>query len=222
MQNLRLETSSLLFGTIAIILFLLPYFLYTKEFFGENGAIQKGDYMSAIGKIIAIHITIVFFALAFTSIMEITMSYRKEFAPSVALANFFHTNANWEHLISLMISNHATSSAAGGKMMSDTALARQVVTNYYGLAIAFFMLVIPIIVIAITLTVGMKKDDRGEQNISEKLFFTSIIYAFVTFLVWFHALLASAYVMVFTESHFSFFKVMSTLWNLLLVQGATR
>lgn len=219
MQSLRLETSSLIYGTLAIIIFIYPYFMYTKEFFGDNTVIKKGDYFSMVGKVFGLHLSFLFFALAAISIIDVMMAYRPEFSPKTALKYFFHVNENWKDLINLMVHHTSNeSTTVGSTVTKETTAAHQVVINFYGVVLAFLMLVIPIISITITMMVAFAKDDKGTSSPSIKIFNASLAYAFIVLIIWLHAMFSSVFVTIFTGVNFSFYEIMSSFWHILLLE----
>ena len=215
---LKIETTALLYGTIGVIIFLFPYFMYAKEFLSENGAGEKGQYFQVIGKIIGFHLTFLFGATVSTSIADIMMAYRPDYSPSECMKMFYNTDGDWQNLISHLV-NYSGQHVSGesSQLSRDTAFGFQIVMNYYGVTLAFFLLIIPILVLTIAVTTAFKKTNQEEQKISERLFMSAIAYVFITFLVWFHAMLSSTYVSMFTGVNFSFYKIMSSFWHTLLL-----
>lgn len=212
------ETTALIYGIVGLILFLAPYVLYSKEFFGENNA-NKGNYLQNIGKVVGLHLGLLFFALLFTSVIDIMMAQREELSPSVGLKLFYGTDtADWSHLVKHLI-EYTSSSTEGAQYSKDIKLGYQVVINYVGVIVALIMTIIPIGVLVAVVSVLLKTDEQRRKGIATKVFSGIITYTGVTFMVWMHALFASTYIDVFTGSNFSFYKVMTTFWHFLLLEG---
>jgi len=216
----KLESSALIFGILGIMLFLFPYVMYAKEAFDENN--NNKDYLSIIGKVVGMHLVILFFAISFTSIIEITMSYRPEMTPSRALSLFYATdNGDWKNFINYLLSYGATQTEPTTDAEDIVKLAYSIVMNYLGLFLALFLILIPTLTIFFAVSVGLKQDEQARKTTAEKISTAYIIFIFITVLVWIHAALASAYISIFTGSDFSFYTIMSTLWHEILVQGST-
>jgi len=216
---LKLETTALIYSSVALILFVFPYFMYAKELTDKSQG-QSGDYFQIIGKIVGIHLTMIFFTVAFTSIIDIMMSFRDDMSPSEGLKLFFNAGGKWEDLITYLVTFTGKATSDNGNIIGNSSIeAYRLVMNYYGVAVAMFMAMIPIMVVSISIGAMLSESNQNQtkKSVGDKVFVGSFMFAAVTFLVWFHALLASAYVSIFTGINFSWYKIMSSFWHLILI-----
>jgi len=224
----RAAFSSALYGTLALVLFLAPYFLYLSEYHdadkqaGGQGRTNSGDIVSILTQGLGIHIVLLFLFTVGFEIIDIIMNAVPALKPSEGIKNFFlmqdgsfEKSAFIQKWISANLTNAAVSPLG---QIANKSFAIFLVAMALLVSVLFFILPMAILVLSIKYALNVPGEEQ-ESFISAIGKGTGFFIA-TTALVYIHATIADTLVIVLTgETDFSFFKAMQSFWHLLLFGG---
>ncbi|MDD4969877.1 MAG: hypothetical protein PHT07_10660 [Paludibacter sp.] len=208
-----LASTGLLFGTIAILLFLLPFFLYSKN----RDEIRQEGPIKVIGEVLFFHVLLMVVLVIFTSAIN-TIVLKPEFSPEQGIKYFFgnsNSTAMWDYWLSKSVTS-TTSSL--NTIESDVMSSFIAVMKYYSLFVFIICVAIPIAVL--WQTVGNITAVAHEGTPHYQDFFASMQTSFLTYfgmtaIVVVHCSIASIYVALYIDG-FSFYTLINRAWHILL------
>lgn len=210
-----LASTGLLFGTIAIFLFLLPFFMYGKN---KDEIRQEGP-IKVIGEVLFYHVILMVILVIFTSAIN-AIVLKPEFSPEQGIKYFFGNSSTvpmWEHWLSKSV---VPESSSIDTIESDVLSSFIVSLKYYSLFVFMICIVIPIAVLWQTVGSITAVAYEGQPHYQD--YFSSIQTAFLTFfamtaIVITHCSIASVYVGLYIDD-FSFYHMINNAWHILLFQ----
>lgn len=219
-EGITLASSALIFGTLAVGLFVHPFFMYSKN----RDDIRQEGAIKVVGEVLFQHLLLVIVFVLGTSVINLVFT-ADDFKPEEAIRYFFgnsSSTAMWEHWLSKSVS--AGSSSGIPNPESDLMSSFVVVMKYYSLIVFVFCIFIPIAVL--WQTVGNITSVGTQQNgqVFYQDYFSSIqsgilTYTAMTVIVLTHCAISSLYVRLYIDG-FDFFKMINIAWHQLLFKGS--
>jgi hypothetical protein len=229
----RLALTALVFGTIAIALFLLPFGLYARSFLSRDE-----DQKSAGEKVfntVVLHAAIILFVVIFSSFINVAIPH-PEFKPSNGIKYFFgfiHSDAITAQRLSGgyltpwdMWINKGSIGSGGSEI--DAAMSNDVLIffKFYAVALKFMFIAIPFYIVGYSLLKlsAFKKLDGDETNYESptvKFLKSYSLMFFMIVLLHIHMLLASTYVQIYTTGEFSYAQILAKAWYEIIYGGAS-
>lgn len=219
-EGITLASSALIFGTLAVGLFVHPFFMYSKN----RDDIRQEGAIKVVGEVLFQHLLLVIVFVLGTSVINLVFT-AADFKPEEAIRYFFgnsSSTAMWEHWLSKSVS--AGSSSGIPNPESDLMSSFVVVMKYYSLIVFVFCIFIPIAVL--WQTVGNITSVGTQQNgqVFYQDYFSSIqsgilTYTAMTVIVLTHCAISSLYVRLYIDG-FDFFKMINIAWHQLLFKGS--
>lgn len=219
-EGITLASSALMFGTLAIGLFVHPFFMYSKN----RDDIRQEGAIKVVGEVLFQHLLLVIVFVLGTSVINLVFT-AADFKPEEAIRYFFgnsSSTAMWEHWLSKSASTGSSSGIPNPE--SDLMSSFVVVMKYYSLIVFVFCIFIPIAVL--WQTVGNITSVGTQQNgqVFYQDYFSSIqsgilTYTAMTVIVLTHCAISSLYVRLYIDG-FDFFKMINIAWHQLLFRGS--
>lgn len=219
-EGITLASSALMFGTLAIGLFVHPFFMYSKN----RDDIRQEGAIKVVGEVLFQHLLLVIVFVLGTSVINLVFT-AADFKPEEAIRYFFgnsSSTAMWEHWLSKSTSTGSSSGIPNPE--SDLMSSFVVVMKYYSLIVFVFCIFIPIAVL--WQTVGNITSVGTQQNgqVFYQDYFSSIqsgilTYTAMTVIVLTHCAISSLYVRLYIDG-FDFFKMINIAWHQLLFRGS--
>ncbi len=210
-----LASTGLLFGTIAILLFLLPFFLYGKN----RDEIRQEGPIKVIGEVLFYHVLLMVILVIFTSAINVIV-LKPEFSPEQGIKYFFGNSSTvpmWDYWLSKSVTPE---NGSIDTIESDILSSFIASMKYYSLFVFMICIAIPIAVLWQTVGSITAVAYEGQPHYQD--YFTSIQTAFLTFfamtaIVITHCSIASVYVGLYIDD-FSFYRMINNAWHILLFQ----
>lgn len=219
-EGITLASSAFIFGTLAVGLFVHPFFMYSKN----RDDIRQEGAIKVVGEVLFQHLLLVIVFVLGTSVINLVFT-AADFKPEEAIRYFFgnsSSTAMWEHWLSKSVSTGSSSGIPNPE--SDLMSSFVVVMKYYSLIVFVFCIFIPIAVL--WQTVGNITSVGTQQNgqVFYQDYFSSIqsgilTYTAMTVIVLTHCAISSLYVRLYIDG-FDFFKMINIAWHQLLFKGS--
>jgi hypothetical protein len=212
MEDKILASTGLLFGTVSLLLFLMPFFLYSKN----KQDIEREGILKVTGEIFFLHVVMVIVASMFAVAINVGIT-KPEFRPETGLQYFYGFlfggggSTIWDYWL-----NKSLAGNFGSNMGEDVMHSFIVLMKYYSVMIYLICVSIPLAVLwhtvgAMTVTT-QEMGWMGYQEILKKVRTGAFAFFGSTFIVIAHCELSSLFVKIAGNHDFDFFKLINAAW----------
>jgi hypothetical protein len=216
-NNKILIISALLYGIISILIFLTPFFLYSKN----KDDMQREGVLKVVGEVLFWHVILVVASIIFSSAINAGISLRPEYTPSQGLKYFYGAlsggspNTMWSYWLGKDLKGVLSGNSPEGSLIAVAIVA----FKYIAIFLFITSIIIPLAVLWQTIG-SIFSMGKSNQNPHYNDHFAVVQSAFIHFfgmtaLVIVHCEISSLYVKLYI-SNFSFFKMIGYTWQTLL------
>jgi len=220
----RAAYSAAMYGLITVVLFLAPVFIYTKEYNeqqNQKGKVGGGDAIGMVSQALGIHIALVFLFAVILSMLDIVMAANPAMKTSKALETFYMLSAGADAstLMDRMIHadwGAAAAPANGAPIGKATMEGFNLFMKGTALGLTIIFLAIPVIIVTLTFVYAFGANEQQQESVVARVISAFGFFVAAVLLLYIHAELASALVVMISGSDFSFFEVMQGVWKKML------
>lgn len=216
-QGKILAISGLLYGIVSLLIFLTPFFLYSKN----KDEIKSEGVIKVVGEVLFWHVALLLVAIIIMSAINAGLSVRPEFTPAEGLKYFYgvlgggSSNAMWEYWLSIDLDTVLNSSVPDAELVAVAIIA----FKYIGLFFFLVCITIPLAVLWQTIGSITSIENANQKPYYQEYFGATQVgflnFTIMTALIIIHCEISSMLVRIFI-SGFDYFKMINYAWNKLL------